>query len=635
MSGFPGISRVTDGMVIGRINSSLQRSLAQMAASELAIASGRRFSTLGEAPLAARRTVGWERLIERHEQYGNNIATANSRLAATEGSLAELEEMIQRAREIALEQVQSTATDETRELAMVEIHNLVAESVTLANRQYGERYLFGGNSVGQAPFSMTGNYVSYAGDATETMIEVAPGMLFEAGISGVRAFGGWSSEVTGGTDLDPVLNLETPLSSLNGGRGIANGRIEIRDGSGASQIVDLEGARTIEDVIERINETNFATAALDLSRNGIQITKNGANLSVIDLNGSTAARDLGIAQMNAGPNLGGFDLDPTIRPLTRLSLLRNGLGVDPDGFTIQNGNLSASIDLTGVETVEGFLNAINTAGIAAEARISSDHGGIEIVSRLAGADLRVIEGTGQTASQLGFIVPSADIDLDKIHGGRGLSTVEGADFQIVAGNGVAFDVDVSGAVTLGDVVDQINQHPGNTGVVFAEVIEGEDRIRLRDQSGGPDDLRVESRNGSFAASGLRIQGTATANILEGGDLQPGGVRLESAFDGFALLEQGLATSDPGDIQGAIRALDAASRRVLQAQAEVGSRLRRLDISERRNELETLETQQLLSQESDTDIAEAIVRFNREQMMYQAALQTSAQLMQQSILDFLG
>jgi len=58
MSGFPGISRVTDGMVVGRINSSLQRSLAQMAASELAIASGRRFSTLGEAPLAARRACG-------------------------------------------------------------------------------------------------------------------------------------------------------------------------------------------------------------------------------------------------------------------------------------------------------------------------------------------------------------------------------------------------------------------------------------------------------------------------------------------------------------------------------------------------------------------------------------------------
>ena len=364
------------------------------------------------------------------------------------------------------------------------------------------------------------------------------------------------------------------------------------------------------------------------------IARGGANLSVVDLNGSSAARDLGIAQTGAGPNLGGNDLDPLIRPLTRMSLLRNGLGVDPDGFTIENGGQSVSLDLTGVETIEGLLNAVNTAGIGVQARVSANGNGIELFSQLAGADLRVIEGSGQTASQLGLIVPSENLSLDSLHAGAGIPSVTGIDFQITAADGTEIDVDVSGALTLADVVTRINENPANTGVVFAEVVPGEDRLRLRDLTGAPGTMTVGPENGSFAASGLRIEGEAVAGIIEGESLDPGGVRLRSAFDGFGTLERGLLTSDPNVINTAIRFLDTAQQRVLGAQAEVGSRLRRLEVSERRNDLETFETQSLLSDEADTDLAATIVEFNRQQTMYQAALQTSAQLLQQSILDFL-
>ncbi len=634
MSGFPGVSRVTDGMVSGRIMNSLQRTLSSMARSEQAIASGRRFNNLGDDPLGARRSVAWERLIERHVQYGTNIQAATSRLSASEGALVELENMIVRAQELALEQVQSTATTGTRENAAIEIGNLVQEALTLANRQFGERYLFGGDSISQAPFGQAGDFISYGGDQQESLIEIAPGMHFSSGISGVRAFGGWSSEVAGGVDLDPNLNLETPIATLNDGRGIASGRIEIRDGNGGSVTVDLSGAKTVGDALDLLNASGFVTASLDPSRNGIQLARGGANLSVVDLNGSSAARDLGIAQTGAGPNLGGNDLDPLIRPLTRMSLLRNGLGVDPDGFTIENGGQSVSLDLTGVETIEGLLNAVNTAGIGVQARVSANGNGIELFSQLAGADLRVIEGSGQTASQLGLIVPSENLSLDSLHAGAGIPSVTGIDFQITAADGTEIDVDVSGALTLADVVTRINENPANTGVVFAEVVPGEDRLRLRDLTGAPGTMTVGPENGSFAASGLRIEGEAVAGIIEGESLDPGGVRLRSAFDGFGTLERGLLTSDPNVINTAIRFLDTAQQRVLGAQAEVGSRLRRLEVSERRNDLETFETQSLLSDEADTDLAATIVEFNRQQTMYQAALQTSAQLLQQSILDFL-
>ena len=95
-----------------------------------------------------------------------------------------------------------------------------------------------------------------------------------------------------------------------------------------------------------------------------------------------------------------------------------------------------------------------------------------------------------------------------------------------------------------------------------------------------------------------------------------------------------AAEDEVTLRRSLEALEAAETKVLHTRASLGGRIRRLEISLRRTQLETFEFQELRSQEGDTDLAAAIVRFNQHQTTYQAALQTSANLLQQSILDFL-
>ena len=52
-------------------------------------------------------------------------------------------------------------------------------------------------------------------------------------------------------------------------------------------------------------------------------------------------------------------------------------------------------------------------------------------------------------------------------------------------------------------------------------------------------------------------------------------------------------------------------------------------------IEIYETQAMISLEGDTDLAEAIINLQQQQTILQAALQTTGQLLQLSILDFLG
>ncbi|UCG31932.1 MAG: hypothetical protein JSU68_09725 [Phycisphaerales bacterium] len=102
------------------------------------------------------------------------------------------------------------------------------------------------------------------------------------------------------------LDSGTPLSALNGGRGvdIAEGKPDLRivHSNGTEYLVNLDGARTLQDVIDAINAVTGPdiTASLALNGNGIRLVEavsGGGQLEVtrpdLDDSPSFAADDLG------------------------------------------------------------------------------------------------------------------------------------------------------------------------------------------------------------------------------------------------------------------------------------------------------------------------------------------------------
>lgn len=619
----------------GSVLRQLQGNLFALSQQERQIASGQLYERPSDAPLAVRRMITWERWISRSEKYEANIELATGRLSTAEGTLDELNEVVIRAREIALQQINASATEETRSNAAVEISAMIDETITLANRRFADRYLFAGTELTRAPFERVGDYVVHNGDDQPSRVEIAAGMVFSDSVTGAQAFGGMSSEIRGVADLGPIVTDSTLLADLNGGRGVRLGEIEIRDGSGERLRIDLSGAKTVGDVVERINETGFATVTMNATDNGLALSRPGADLTIVDVSGGRAARDLGIATAGGGTTVIGADLDPIARVTTALSELRDGAGLDLSGLVITNGNLSATLDFSAAETLEDVINQINASGTSVIARLSSDGRSLMVQSNLAGAELRVEENGGTTAAELGLWVDVDQLQLAALNGGTGIFQADGADFRITTSDGSTIDIELAGASTLGEVVELLNDHPDNGGKFVAESAGNPTRLRLTDTAGGADELQVAAINGSYSASTLGIEGASTGGVLEGNDLRPGGTRLVSVFDGFALLYQGLATSDTTVITRALEALENAETKVLETRAEIGGQVRRLEISARRTELERLEMSELVSLEGDTDLATAIVEFQQQQTVYQAALQTAAALIQPSLLEFLG
>jgi len=626
------LSRVTEGMRFSEAHQSLLDVLRALQEKQRALSTGKKVSIPSENPLGATRILNLRLLLRRTEEYEKNLAEAKRRLGHFDVVLEDLENIVDRAREILMSQMGDNATAETRRNASLEVANLVEEALRLVNRKFSGRYIFGGLATDRRPFVAVGNYIAFQGTLDEWLLPVGPDVLFGSSISSREALGARSAEILGREDLTPVLREETRLVDLNRGEGVRLGEILISDGLGHEAKVDLTGCVDLRDVLRRINETGVVTATIRPDGRGLRLTAPaGANITVSEVADGHTAQDLGILVSGGGETVNGTELNPVLTLDTPLSDLRLGQGLDSSGFTIQNGEISVSVDLSGLETVGDLLHAINNSGAYVHAELNSSRTGINLVSVLNGAELKITEGSGVSASQLGLLLEPADIPLEQLNRGFGVQSQFGPDFKVKLHDGSEIAIDISECETLGEVVALINEKGG--GKITAEFGPGVS-LRLIDHTKGGSGFAVLPEAGSQAASQLGIEGQTSGEVIEGEDLNPAGVRVDGLFNALVMLRDGLAQNDQPLLTRIGDILDRAQDLLLDARADVGGRINRLEIAQDRSAQEKLFLQEALSDEEDVDLAEAILAFQQEELRLQAALGVTGMVLQHSLLDFL-
>ncbi len=566
--------------------------------------------------------------------------------------------------------------------------------------------------------------------------------------------------------------------------------------SGSTYTVSVEaGVHSAQDVANAIN-ANAAlggkfTAALDTT---VDATNSGAYVFQLTDDAPTAGGTFNtgsdantlVVRIESGVTtanqvLGAVNAEGTFRAeLNPRELLNDGAGVVVDtfneptavattsggsgeefdflsGLRIENGGASFNISLASAQTVEDMLNILNGAGAGIFAEINGKQTGIDLRSRWSGQDFSVGENGGVTASQLGVRSLTPGTELADLNHGFGVHDTDGVDFVIRRADGIELEIDVSGAVSVQDVLDRINNHPANlatpTPIVAQLAAVGNGIELVNDGPPGAGALTVERRNLSQAAQDLGllpagletftaqspgaaptatltmaganndlvIQGvvpgtglndvevsvvnsglgpgngivtynpatnslvfdvdpsttanqmidilansplagtyfsatlatgdgapntglgtvdlTATATlsggeppILTGTDVNPR--EVEGVFTALVRLRDALRSNDVLGIERAIDVLDDGSQAVNFSRAELGARQKSLDVLQARLEAEEVDLQASLSIEIDVDITEAISNFTARQASYQASLQTAAQSLRISLLDYL-
>jgi flagellin-like hook-associated protein FlgL len=394
--------------------------------------------------------------------------------------------------------------------------------------------------------------------------------------------------------------------------------IRVQNG-GQSHTLDFSNAKTVEDILNVFNGSDAGLyAAINADRTGIDVRSllSGSDFQIGENGGSTATQ-LGLRT---------FTRD------VRLNDLNYGVGVptnNDDELTITSSQLalttrsgaSFNVDLSAAATVADVISAINAAtGSSVTAQPADGGSGMRLIDHTLGPTPLTVAQSGVPVSLSGGIA----------------AHVEAPDFTITTRSGATFNVDVSGAATIGEVIDKINAVAGPG--VEAKLATVGNGLQLIDNTAGAGQLTISKVENSQAAEYLGLvplgstQATGTSGALTGTDqhfLEPA-----SVFTTLTRLSDALESGDINAMQRAISQIDEDLRRATFARAEVGAREQALDLTQKNLQDEDVQLQSALSDEIDVDLVEAISNLTARQVSLQASLQTMGNILQLSLLDYL-
>jgi len=635
------LSRVSNQLRANTSLNQLSRTQTALMKAQNQLTTGRRLNAPSDDPGDASIAAQIRKTIEKREAYDSNLRRAKNGLSEVDSTLGDMSNMLLQAEQIASANVGDSVTQAERESAAAIVKSIYSQMLTLGNKSIEGSYIFAGDKLDKAPFEEFAGGVKFVGSATALKNDFDESTVGAFQVNGSDVWGALSTRIEASTDNTPVLAGATRIVDLKGTtlQGVQLGTIRIGDGTAAAN-VDLNGADTVQDVIDRINNAGVGTltASVNAAGDGIQITGGaGDNITVQDIGGGKTANDLGIRMPVPGgpgaPVVGG-DLSPKITNLTPISALNNGLGIDTAGLIISNGAKSAAIDLSGATTVEDLLNAINGADVGVKAEIKQDGTGLRLLNPTQGNEMRVGENGGATAQDLGLRSFEPASKLLDLNAGKGVRFVDGVDFRITDSNGVALDVDLTAATqSVQDVIDAINTAATGAGAgVTAGFAATGNGIVLTDTAGGAGTLAVASQNFSQAATDLGIDAAAVGTQITGRDVHQ--VVAEGVFANLSKLQKAMSEGDQAAITSAAEAIKLDYDRVVRIRGEVGAKVQDIETRQDRLDDQNITTRALLSEIEDTDFNEAITRFSLLQTSLQASLQTTGQTLNMSLIDFL-
>ena len=456
------------------------------------------------------------------------------------------------------------------------------------------------------------------------------------------------------------VNVATFNSVTGGGSGAPLDQTHglILTNGGKSVNLDISQAKTIEDLTNLINASGLDfSAQINATKNGIDVRSrlSGADFTIGE-NGGTTATQLGIRTYTGSTNLA--DLNRGIGVPTTTDALQSDK-LDQLQITARDGN-SFTVDLSNTKTVQDVIGRINaatgnnTGTTAVQARVSISGSGIQLVdsSTSTTGPLTVTVAPGTTAAQYLGLVPagqtqSVSITTDPAGNYRlAGSDVGKPDLNIIARDGTKLVVDLTGATTVQDAINIINQTSFNAGAsVTAQLATNGNGIELVDSSATTTgDLTVQTVEGSQAAQYLgfvpdgQTQVTSHATDASGNYVLTSDDRntqeVDGLFNSLLRLKAALKTGDVTKIGAAITPLDNDLSKISFSRAEIGSRSQSLDVIKTRLQDENTQLQSSLSDETDVDLVKAISDLTGKQYALQASLQTTANILQLSILNFL-
>lgn len=190
--------RITNAILYRTTLGNVARQRERLVETQERASSGLRVNRPSDDPSAVRTASVLKAALAENDQYSSNVTQARPRVARTESAIANVHELLVRARELALQGANETLDDAAAADLAGEVESLHQAILAEANTRVNGSYVFGGYATTTPAFSASGPFVdgspaptvSFDGDPNEIETAVDEGVRLRVTLNGQRVFMG-------------------------------------------------------------------------------------------------------------------------------------------------------------------------------------------------------------------------------------------------------------------------------------------------------------------------------------------------------------------------------------------------------------------------------------------------------------
>jgi len=160
--------RVSNTMMSTQLKRNLNNNLITLKTYQNQIATGRKINKPSDDPSGTSVAMHLRTTMAEEKQFVRNIDNAISYLETTESAINNINNVLQRVRELTVKAANQTQTPNDLQIIAVEVKELKAQLQNVANTTYNNQHVFGGTNVTQRPCQEDGSWVG-----NDSSIEVA------------------------------------------------------------------------------------------------------------------------------------------------------------------------------------------------------------------------------------------------------------------------------------------------------------------------------------------------------------------------------------------------------------------------------------------------------------------------------
>jgi flagellar hook-associated protein 3 FlgL len=249
--------RITNNMLINNMINYIGNNMNNLSKYQSQLATGKKIQVPSDDPVVAARALKLRTDVSEVEQYQRNLKDAQSWLEITEDTLAKMGDILQRARELAVEGANGTSTPEDTQKIMEEIIQLRAQFIQMSNSTYAGRYIFSGFKTNAKLLNDDGTFAIDVGKSEAIRYEIGIGDDININVTGGELFED-GADATAGSTGKLIQDFDNFISALNAGDHVAISSIIADLDAGINNLLRIRA-----DVGARINRLELTSNRLD------------------------------------------------------------------------------------------------------------------------------------------------------------------------------------------------------------------------------------------------------------------------------------------------------------------------------------------------------------------------------------